>query len=267
MGAAFSLIANVAGPVGGGFALGLLTKDQIPNWYAKLQKPSWTPPNKVFPIAWTWFYSAMGIAAFVTMRSGTAKAVPLTLYGIQLALNFAWTPLFFKAHTLDASLLDITALLGVAAAATVKMAKSTKKPEIIYPLMGPYLGWLAYATALNAELLRQNSTETLLDWRKVGEDVDKKTEKARAKAKEVGAKAADIAQAGASKAAEAGAKAADAAKDAAAKAAAAAGETASRAAGAAKDGVSKAAAAAGDIADEVKAKAAHDMAELKTALE
>lgn len=248
MGAAFSLIANVAVPVGGGFAVGLLTKDEIPNWYAKLQKPSWTPPNKVFPIAWTWFYAAMGAAAWVVQKSGAGKGA-LTLYGIQLALNFAWTPLFFKAHTLDASLIDITALLGVATAATFKMASASKKPQVIWPLMGPYLGWLAYATALNAELLRENSTETWLDWRKVAKDVDEKTAPARAAAKE----AAD--------------KTAAAAKEAADKAAAKAKEAADKAAAAAKETASKAAAAATAVADEVKAKAAHDMAELKQALE
>jgi tryptophan-rich sensory protein len=46
----------------------------------------------------------------------------------------------------------------VATAATVKMAKASQKPAVIWPLMGPYLCWLAYATALNAELLRENST-------------------------------------------------------------------------------------------------------------
>jgi tryptophan-rich sensory protein len=32
--------------------------------------------------------------------------VPLTLYAAQLALNLAWTPLFFKQHALDVSLVD-----------------------------------------------------------------------------------------------------------------------------------------------------------------
>ncbi|GBG00368.1 translocator [Raphidocelis subcapitata] len=245
MGAAFSLIANVALPVGGGFAIGLLTKDEIPSWYAKLQKPSWTPPNKVFPIAWSVFYAAMGVAAYVTTRAGGAKGGAMTLYGLQLALNFAWTPLFFKAHVLDASLLDITALLGVAAAATVKMAKTSKRPEIIWPLMGPYLGWLAFATALNAELLRENSTETLLDWKKVSSDIDEKTAPARAAAKG----AAD--------------KAAAATKEAAERAAAAAKDTAERAAAATKDAAERAAAAASAVADEVKAKAAEDVKAFK----
>ena len=49
-------------------------------------------------------------------------------------------------------------MLGVATAATVQMAKVSKKPGVIWPLMGPYLGWLAFATALNFELLRENNT-------------------------------------------------------------------------------------------------------------
>ena len=49
-------------------------------------------------------------------------------------------------------------MLGVAAAATSKMASATGKPQVIWPLMGPYLAWVAYATALNAELLRRNPT-------------------------------------------------------------------------------------------------------------
>jgi hypothetical protein len=46
----------------------------------------------------------------------------------------------------------------VATAATFKMADASKKPQVIWPLMGPYLGWVAFATVLNAELLRENST-------------------------------------------------------------------------------------------------------------
>lgn len=228
--------------------MGLLTKDEIPNWYAKLSKPSWTPPNKVFPIAWTWFYGAMGIASFVVQRSGGKKGGAMTLYALQLALNFAWTPLFFKAHVLDAALIDIAALLGVATAATVSMAKASKKPEVIWPLMGPYLGWLAFATALNFEILRENNTETWLDWKKVSEDVDKKTEKARAAA------------------AEAASKAATAAKETAAKAAEVAKEAGAKAAEAAQEAGAKVAAGASAVADEIKSKAANDMAELKQAL-
>ncbi|KIY96315.1 hypothetical protein MNEG_11649 [Monoraphidium neglectum] len=170
------------------------------------------------------------------------------------------SPLFFKAHCLDAALVDISALLGVATATAVHMSKSTKKPEVIWPLLGPYLGWLAFATALNAEVLRQNSTETWLDWKKVGEDVDKKTEKARNAAKDAATKAAAATQAAAAKASEA-------TRDAASKAAAAAQGAASKVGAAAVDTAGRAAEAAGYISEEVKAKAAHDMAELKSALE
>ena len=49
--------------------------------------------NKVFPIAWTWFYAAMGTAAWLTATkaTGAARKTALALYAGQLALNFAWT--------------------------------------------------------------------------------------------------------------------------------------------------------------------------------
>jgi tryptophan-rich sensory protein len=54
------------------------------------------------------------------------------------------------------------ALLGLATAATVQMAK--KKPAVVWPLMGPYLCWLTFATALNAEILRLNPDVSGRGW-------------------------------------------------------------------------------------------------------
>jgi benzodiazapine receptor len=61
----------------------------------------------------------MGYAAYLVGTQGgwERQAVPLALYGTQLALNLAWSPLFFGAKKLDTALLDI-ALLDVAVAAT-----------------------------------------------------------------------------------------------------------------------------------------------------
>jgi tryptophan-rich sensory protein len=41
--------------------------------------------------------------------------VPLTIYGIQLVLNFLWTPLFFKLHKLGWATADILGAWGVCA--------------------------------------------------------------------------------------------------------------------------------------------------------
>lgn len=69
--------------------------------YKKLRKPKWNPPDWVFGPAWTTLYSSMGVASWLTWRDAPNKIIPLGLYGAQLVLNWAYTPLFFKAHRLD----------------------------------------------------------------------------------------------------------------------------------------------------------------------
>ena len=49
----------------------------------------------------------MGVASWLVWQNG-GGAVPLSLYAVQLALNLAWTPLFFKEHQLTYALADIT---------------------------------------------------------------------------------------------------------------------------------------------------------------
>lgn len=44
----------------------------------------------------------------MALSAGWARqSVPLTVYAIQLLLNFMWTPLFFKMHKLDLATFDI----------------------------------------------------------------------------------------------------------------------------------------------------------------
>lgn len=78
---------------------------------------------------------------------------PLGLYAAQLALNFAWQPLFFKAKRLDIALVDISGVL-VLTAATAK-AFHDVNPKAGY-LMLPSVAWVAYAAALNRSLLKKN---------------------------------------------------------------------------------------------------------------
>jgi tryptophan-rich sensory protein len=78
--------------------------------YKTLDKPSWTPPNKLFGPAWGVLYVCMGTANWLVLQAKGAagRKTALALYGAQLLLNFAYTPLLFSAKWLDAALLDIT---------------------------------------------------------------------------------------------------------------------------------------------------------------
>src|SRR5436305_9993065 len=62
-------------------------------WYDGLKKPSWTPPSRVFGPVWTALYASMAVAAWlVWRRRGTHRvALALGLFGLQLALNLAWS--------------------------------------------------------------------------------------------------------------------------------------------------------------------------------
>ena len=77
----------------------------------------------------------------------------LTVYAVQLALNAAWTPLFFGAGLYGAALIDIV-LLAVAVAVTIVLAWRHSRTAAL--LLAPYLAWVAFAGALNAAIWAAN---------------------------------------------------------------------------------------------------------------
>ncbi|GIL66516.1 hypothetical protein Vafri_19976, partial [Volvox africanus] len=107
----------------------------------------------------------MGTASWLVWQKKGKNTTALVLYGAQLVLNLIWNPLFFKTHKTDLALVDITALLGVATAATVFMSRAGS-PAVQLPLMVPYLLWVSYATALNANIYLNNPSERLFKSRK-----------------------------------------------------------------------------------------------------
>jgi tryptophan-rich sensory protein len=128
---------------------GLAARSGTGDYYAQLDKPSWSPPAAVFSPVWTALYVTMAVAAWLVARRGPARAdvrVALILFGVQLALNAAWTPIFFAAREPGWAAVDIVALLAVLAATTVAFWRVSRTAGL---LMVPYLGWVGFAAALN----------------------------------------------------------------------------------------------------------------------
>lgn len=117
-------------------------------WYAALAKPAWTPPGWVFPPVWVLLYTLMGVAAWlVWRRAGCGVGGPaLGLFIAQLAVNAAWSPLFFGMHRPGLALLDIVAQ-DVLIASTIMAFRHHSRSAA--GLLVPYWLWVTFATAVN----------------------------------------------------------------------------------------------------------------------
>jgi translocator protein len=126
------------------------------NWYAALAKPEWTPPGEVIGAVWTVLYALIGIAAWLVWRRAGFKGAPTAwaLFGTQLALNAAWTLIFFGWQRPDLALLEILVLLAFIVATLIAFWRVTPAAGA---LLVPYAAWVAFATYLNAEIWRLNA--------------------------------------------------------------------------------------------------------------
>jgi benzodiazapine receptor len=126
------------------------------DYYALLERPSWSPPAWIFGPAWTILYVSMGVAAgLVWLRHGFAGArFALSLFLLQLLLNAAWSWIFFGLRAPGWALVEILCL-WVAITATV--GAFWRKRRAAGALLSPYLAWVTFAAALNAEIWRLNT--------------------------------------------------------------------------------------------------------------
>jgi len=112
------------------------------------------PPGWAFGVAWTILYILMGISVGLVIASNRrGKRPALVLFAIQLALNLAWSPVFFGAHQIRTALIVIFALTGTLAL-TILLFWRVRRIAAL--LILPYLLWLVFATELNLTILRLN---------------------------------------------------------------------------------------------------------------
>lgn len=127
----------------------LSTKEIVSTWYPTLIKPSWTPPDWVFGPVWFCLYMMIAVSGWLIYRSeySDKRFVALILYGIQLALNFIWSFLFFSLRSPALGLIDIVLLCLLIILTIIKAWPVNSLGSL---LLIPYLIWVLYATSLNA---------------------------------------------------------------------------------------------------------------------
>jgi benzodiazapine receptor len=125
------------------------------DWYEGLLKPTWTPPDWLFPPVWAALYLTIAVSGWMVWRSvGFAGALfPLAIYLIQLVLNAAWSPIFFGLRRADLAFIEIT-LLWFSIVATITVFHSINAAASW--LLLPYLAWVTFAVALNFKIWRLN---------------------------------------------------------------------------------------------------------------
>ena len=121
-------------------------------WYDSLKKPSWTPPNWVFPVVWTTLYLFMAYAA-MRVAGTPGSAQPLAFWALQIALNTLWTPIFFGVRRIKAAMVVMLCLWSAVAATTIAFFGADTVAGLLFL---PYLLWVSIAGALNLSVMRLN---------------------------------------------------------------------------------------------------------------
>ncbi|HEX2593825.1 MAG TPA: TspO/MBR family protein [Rhizomicrobium sp.] len=136
-----------------GAIAGFATGSSIDGWYATLAKPSFNPPNWVFGPVWTTLYVLMAFAAWRAWRVVGWRGAALAMFLVQLALNFAWSFIFFTAHQLGLALIELAVMLVAIVATTTVFWRIDRAAGA---LMLPYIAWVSFAGVLNAALWQLN---------------------------------------------------------------------------------------------------------------
>jgi tryptophan-rich sensory protein len=137
-----------------GYISSLLQQESLAMWYPMLTKPAITPPDWVFPIAWSIIYLCMGISiALMWYKPETVFKPIIRLFAIQLLLNFAWSFLFFSLHSPAAAFIDIIALDVIVILYITKSYNLCKGSALLFV---PYIAWLMFATYLNGFIMLAN---------------------------------------------------------------------------------------------------------------
>lgn len=124
-------------------------------WYDRLDKPSYNPPNYIFPIVWSTLYTLMAISGWRVWQEEDSpeRSKALRLWAAQLASNAEWTRLFFGEHRPVRALGDLVALESM----IVRYIATARKVDTGAALcFVPYAVWVGFAGVLNADIARRN---------------------------------------------------------------------------------------------------------------
>lgn len=121
-------------------------------WYEALAKPSWTPPNWLFPIAWFVLYFMIAVAGWLAWRT-QGFGVSVKFWIAQLIFNAAWSYIMFGAQQIGWAMVDLTAMWLMIVGFIVTVWNSSRAAGLLFL---PYLAWTTFAGILNLAVWNMN---------------------------------------------------------------------------------------------------------------
>ncbi len=129
-------------------ALGATITDLGP-WYQSLEKPSWNPPDVLFPVGWTVIFALNTAAIVSAWRAAPTPKVSDTIVGLfalNAFLNITWSMIFFRIQRPDWAFIEVLLLWLSILALIVYCGRYSKSAALLFL---PYLLWVSFAAALN----------------------------------------------------------------------------------------------------------------------
>ncbi|GAA2734326.1 hypothetical protein GCM10009867_14200 [Pedococcus aerophilus] len=152
-------LARTSAMVGAAAVTGSLLTDPTSRWYRKLDKPSWEPPPAAFPVVWTGLYADVALVSAVSSsylaeagREKEAKELEQAL-ALNMALNTAWTGLFFRARRPWLATAEC-AVLTLSSADLARRAGAAGRGKAV--AIGAYAAWCGFATVLSGTIAHRN---------------------------------------------------------------------------------------------------------------
>ncbi len=128
----------------------------VAGWYRTIAKPWWNPPNWVFPVAWSLLFLLMGVAFYRVLRAPSTspwRRASIVFFALQLVMNVSWSLSFFGAHSPVLGLVVVVPFWLLILATQQTFSRVDRAAGW---LLVPYLGWVAFATVLNAKIVSLN---------------------------------------------------------------------------------------------------------------
>lgn len=135
---------------------GYITSQTVNTWYVDILKPEITPEAWIFPIVWNVLFFLMGLAGWLVWRAAgglNAAGAAMSVFLLQLMLNFSWSLVFFGMHALGLAVVANIVLDGAIALTIYLFCRHSKLGAF---LLMPYFFWSLFATWLSFAIWRLN---------------------------------------------------------------------------------------------------------------